>query len=104
MKRRKGLEAISSKGYHRSQRVINALILLSGDAGEHQMKYSKYEDIARVLNISTKKIERVKKRFVEEGFDVAVDGHKSKHIYEKKADGSFEAHLIAMSCGKRKAG
>jgi hypothetical protein len=39
------------------------------------------------LNISAKKIERVKKRFVEEGFDVAVDGHKSKRIYEKKADG-----------------
>ena len=62
---RKGLEAISSKGYHRLQRVINALILLSGDAGEHQIKYSKCEDIARVLNISTKKIERVKKLFVE---------------------------------------
>ena len=97
---RKELEAICTKGYHRSQRVINSLILLSCDAGEHQIKYSKCEDIARVLNISTKKIERVKKRFVEEGFDVAVDGHKSKRIYEKKADGVFEAHLIAMSCGK----
>ena len=100
MKIRKGLEAISNKGYHRLQRVNNTLILLSGDAEEHQIKYSKCEDIARVLNISTKKIERVKKQFVEEGFDVAVDGHKSKHIYEKKADGAFEAHLIAMSCGK----
>ena len=45
---RKELEAISTKGYHRSQRVINALILLSCDAGEHQIKYSKCEDIASV--------------------------------------------------------
>ncbi len=97
---RRELEVISTKGVHRSQKVINALILLSCDFGEHQSQYSKYEDIATVLNISTKKIERVKKRFVEEGFEVALNGHKSERIYKKKVDGDFEAHLIAISCGK----
>jgi len=97
---RKALEAKSSKGVHRSQKVINALILLSCDVGVHQEKHSKYEEIAAVLNISTKKIERVKKRFVEEGFEIALDGHESERVYKKKADGDFEAHLIAMSCGK----
>ena len=53
---RKALEAKSSKGVHRSQKVINALILLSCDVGVHQEKHSKYEEIAAVLNISTKKI------------------------------------------------
>ena len=94
------LEVISTKGVHRSQKVINALILLSCDVGVHQENHSKYEEIATVLNISTKKIERVKKRFVEEGFEIALYGHKSERVYKKKADGDFEAHLIAMSCGK----
>ena len=45
-----------------------------------------------------KKIDRVKKRFVEEGFDVALNGRKGSRIYAKKADGDFEAHLVALSC------
>ena len=45
-----------------------------------------------------KKIDRVKKCFVEEGLDVALNGTKGSRIYKKKADGDFEAHLIALSC------
>ena len=56
--------------------------------------------MARVLNISMKKIDRVKKRFVEEGLEVALSGRKGDRIYAKKADGDFEAHLVALSCGE----
>jgi hypothetical protein len=97
---RSELESISSKGSHRSQKVLNALILLNCDEGSFQKKRSKNEDISRILNISMKKIDRVKKRFVEDGFEFAVNGGESKRVYEKKADGDFEAHLIALSCGK----
>jgi hypothetical protein len=45
-----------------------------------------------------RKIDRVKKRFITQGLDVALDGKKSDRVYEKKADGDFEAHLIALSC------
>ena len=47
-----------------------------------------------------RKIDRVKKRFVEEGLDVALNRRKGGRIYVKKADGDFEAHLIALSCGE----
>ena len=46
-----------------------------------------------------KKIDRVKKRFVEDGLDIALNGRKGRRIYVKKADGDFEAHLVALSCG-----
>ena len=94
------LKSISAKGKHRSQKVLNALILLACDEGDFQNNRSKNEEISRVLNISMKKIDRVKKRFVEDGFEIALDGSKSKRVYEKKADGDFEAHLVALSCGK----
>ena len=94
------LESISSKGNHRSQKVLNALILLGCDEGDYQSNRSQNEEISRVLNISMKKIDRVKRRFVEDGFEIAVNGSKSKRVYAKKADGDFEAHLVALSCGK----
>lgn len=97
---RKSLTSITSKGKHRSQKVINSLILLGCDEGEFQKKRSPNKKIARVLNISMKRIDRVKKRFVEEGFDVALEGRKSSRIYKKITDGDFEAHLVALSCSE----
>jgi flagellar biosynthesis component FlhA len=97
---RKSLTELISKGKHRSQKVLNALTLLACDEGEHQRSRSKNEEIARVLNTSMRKIDRVKKRFVLDGLDVALHGKKGSRIYAKKADGDFEAHLVALSCSK----
>ena len=92
------LGSLVSKGKHQSQKILNALILLDCDTGHYQTNRSKNEEIARVLNVSMRKIDRVKKRFVEDGFDAALDKKKTERVYEKKADGEFEAHLIALSC------
>lgn len=97
-KEREILSGLTSKGKHKSQKIINSLILLGSDEGEFQTKRSPNKEIARVLNISMKKIDRVKKRFVEEGLDIALNGKKGSRIYAKKADGDFEAHLVALSC------
>jgi len=94
------LGVLASKGKNKSQKILNALILLGCDEGRHQVKRSTNEEMARVLNISMKKIDRVKRRFVEEGFEVALNGKKGSRVYTKKADGDFEAHLVALSCSK----
>jgi len=94
------LGVLASKGKHKSQKILNALILLGCDESKHQVRRSTNEEIARVLNISMKKIDRVKRRFVEEGFDVALNGKKGSRVYTKKADGDFEAHLVALSCSE----
>ena len=92
------LICLVTKGKHQSQKILNALILLDCDRGDCQGNRSTNEEIARVLNISMRKIDRVKKRFVEEGFDAALNKRKADRVYEKKVDGDFEAHLIALSC------
>ena len=94
------LTALSAKGSHKSQKIINSLILLGCDKGPFQKKRSTNEEMSRVLNISMKKIDRVKKRFVEEGLDIALHGRKGSRIYTKKTDGDFEAHLVALSCSE----
>ncbi len=94
------LKNITAKGNHKSQKVLNCLILLNCDRGEYQDKHSCNEDIANILGISQRKINRVKKRFVEEGIEVAINGHKSSRVYKKMVDGDLEARLIAMSCSE----
>jgi transposase len=64
------------------------------------VNHSTNEEISRILNISMRKIDRVKRRFVEEGLEVALHGEKSDRIYAKKVDGDVEAHLVALSCSE----
>lgn len=97
---RQTLQELSSKGTHRSQQVLNALILLACDEGDFQPRRSVNETIASVLPVSMKKIDRLKKRFVEDGLEVALNGTRGQRAYEKKADGAFEAHLVALSCSE----
>ena len=94
------LTDLTSKGRHRSQKVLNALILIACDEGEHQQIRSTNAEIAKVLNTSMRKIDRVKKRFVLDDLDVALDGKKTSRVYDRKVDGDFEAHLVALSCSK----
>lgn len=97
---REDLEAISSKGKHAAQTVLNALILLACDEGAYQKERSINQTISQVLNVSMKTIDRVKKRFVEEGLDAVLTRKPANRSMPKKADGDFEAHLIALSCSE----
>ena len=95
---RQELTSIIQKGKHRSQKVLNSLILVNCDEGKHQQNRSKNKEVSSVLQISMRKIDRVKKCFVEQGLEIALNGTKGQRVYEKKADGDFEAHLVALSC------
>ena len=97
---RRELIELISKGKHRSQKILNALILLACDEGEFQKGRSTNKVIAKVLNVSMKKIDRVKKRFVEDGLYITLNGRKGSRIYKKKTDGDFEAYLVALSCSE----
>lgn len=101
---RESLELIVSKGSHKSQKVLNALILLGTDENQGKENRSTNEVLSKVLHISMKKIDRVKKRFVEDGFEIALTGHPKEIEYEKKVDGDLEAKLIALSCSQAPEG
>jgi len=66
------------------------------DVGEYHENKLINEEIWKVLNISTKKIDSVKKMFVEEGLEIALNGHKGTRVYEKKVDGEVVARLTAL--------
>jgi len=97
------LKTVLGKGKHSSQKYRNACILINSDEGTFGRKLSN-EQIAQVLQINTKTVERVKQRLVEEGFDVCMDRKPYPKKGPIKTDGDFEAHLIALSCSEAPEG
>jgi len=97
------LIAIISKGVHSSQLYRSAYILLNCDEGDYGEKITGQE-ISKVLKISMRMIDRVKQRFVEEGFESCLDRKPVGQPKERKVDGDLEAHLIALSCSKAPKG
>lgn len=43
-------------------------------------------------------IDRIKKKFIEEGFEACLERRPTTRQCDKIADGETEAHLIALSC------
>lgn len=101
---RESLEAITRKGKHKSQRVLNALILLNCDEGAPGAPRTRGEDVANVLRVSMRKLDRVKRRFVEDGLEAALGERQGQRAHQRKADGDFEARLVATSCTKAPEG
>ena len=97
---REALAATTRKGSHRSQKVINALVLLNCDEGGFNERHTTGREIAGVLRISARRVDRVKKRFVEDGLEAALGARQGRRAkYLRKVDGEFEARLVALSCG-----
>jgi hypothetical protein len=96
---REQLNDIISKGTHSAQLYHGAYILLNCDEGKWGDKLTN-EQIRKVLQISMRMIDRVKQKFVEEGFEACLERKTLSKTKEKKVDGDMEAHLIALSCSK----
>jgi hypothetical protein len=97
---RQMLEGIAAGGTLKKQKVLNALILLGCDEGPFQKKKQTGQQLADVLPVSLRKIDRLKRRFVEDGLEAALGKRKPNREYVRKVDGDFEAHLVALSCSK----
>ena len=62
------LYSIINKGSHSSQTFRTAYILLNCDEGEYAEQINN-EQISKVLKVGMRTIDRVKKKFIEEGFE-----------------------------------
>lgn len=93
------LHNIINKGSHTSQTFRTAYILLNCDEGEFSEKVTN-EQISKVLKIGMRTIDRVKKRFIEEGFEGSLERQPTTRIYEKKIDGDLEAKIVTLCCSE----
>lgn len=91
------LMAIVNKGSHTSQTFRTAYILLNCDQGKYSHKVTN-EQISKVLKVGMRTIDRVKKKFIEEGFEASLERRPTTREYEKKTDGDVEAKLVTLCC------
>ena len=94
------LTEITRTGTHAARKFIHALILLNVDRGTYNAEQQINEEVCKVLKIGMRTIDRVKKRFVEEGLEAALKMAPTSREYEKLVDGDMEAHLITLACGE----
>ena len=95
----KELMAIINKGSHTSHTFRTAYILLNCDEGEYSEKFTN-EQISKILKVGMRTIDRVKKRFIEEGFEAVLERRASSRVYDVKLDGDVEAKLVKLCCSE----
>ena len=78
-------------------------ILLKADQGPAGPAWTD-RAIATALDASVPTVERVRKRFAEDGLGAALARRAPRREYRRKLDGEAEAHLIALSCSPPPAG
>ena len=94
---REQLRTVVKKLTGSSQKVRRAQILLKADATGSNWTD---ERIAEAFNCRTKTVENIRKRLVEQGFEVALNGtERQSSPTPKKLDGEQEAQVIAMRLG-----
>jgi predicted hydrolase (HD superfamily) len=85
---RAALREIISKNKAKRSTIVHAYILL------------KAYRTCGWTNADTKKVEQLKKRFVEEGFEAALYRKPVTNAHRRKITGDEEAHLIALYCSQ----
>ena len=93
---RNELQELIEKNKATRNTIVNAFILLKADKA---CGWSN-KDIAQAYHVSTKKVEQVKKRCVEEGSEAVLHRKPVTNIHRRKITGDEEAHLIALCCSE----
>jgi hypothetical protein len=98
------LEAISTKGKRAARTVLYSRALLLLDAGEFGPKW-RVEKVAEALGITSRSLEHLKKRFVEQGLSAAIERkERATPPREIQFGGEFEAQLLALACSEAPEG
>lgn len=100
---RQTLRVMLSRGRGAARKLMHARVLLKADVGRDGCDWSD-DAIAEGLEIGRATVERVRKQFVEEGLEAALERRKPRRHYARKLDGDGEAHLIALACSEAPEG
>jgi hypothetical protein len=91
---RQYLEKITSSGTVSARQMKRAQILLKSDV---QTNWS-YEQIQEAFDVTGNTVAAIRRAFVEQGLEAALQRKKPEREYEHVLDGDGEAHLVALAC------
>ncbi len=96
---RTALRELIAAGEAPARKLTHARILLKADESSGGPGWSDGA-ITEALEVSEPTVGRVRKRYVTEGLDAALNHRPPKAQRPPKLDGRQEAHLIALACSE----
>ena len=94
---REHLKDLIAAGRAPARKLTHARILLKADQGLGGPAWVD-ERIAEAVEVSQPTVSRVRKQYVEEGLEAALNRRAPTRVYERKLDGAQEARVIALAC------
>ena len=94
---REQLKDLISKGKSAARKLAHARILLACDETDACRGASDTE-VAQAVHVSRPTVERVRKAFVEQGLERALNAKRARQTRPPVFDGESEAKLIALAC------
>jgi len=91
------LRTLIGRGEAPARLLTRARILLKTNQGEGGPCWSD-DAIAGALEVHPTTVARVRRQFVEQGLDAALDRKRPDRVYARVLDGAAEAHLVALAC------
>jgi len=101
---RAALGQLVSKGKAAARKCTHAQVLLKADAGEHGPAWTD-EQIVEAFEVGARTVQSIRKQFVEEGLDAAIERKKQCRLSRQRVlDGEKEAKLVAVCCSEAPPG
>ena len=98
-RQRDDLQQLIAAGTAPARKLTHARILLKADSGPGAPKWTD-DAIADAVEVSQPTVARVRRQFVEQGLEAALNRRAPRREYVRKLDGKQEARLVALACGE----
>jgi len=91
------LDHLIAAGTAPARKLMHARILLKADQGPGGPGWGD-RAIAEAVEVSQPTVARVRRQYVEQGLEAALNRRPPQREYRRKLDGAQEAHLVALAC------
>jgi transposase len=96
---REQLKNLIAAGTAPARKLTHARILLKADQSPEGPGWVD-EQVADAVEVSQPTVSRVRKQYVQEGLQAAINRRPPNREYHRKLDGEQEARLVALACSK----
>ena len=100
---RSALKELIRSGKYKNTKLKRAQLLLGADESPGG-KAMKDEELSKAYDAGRRTVERLRQRFIEDGFDLALNGKPRPVNARIKIDGDAESFLVATACSEAPAG
>lgn len=95
---REDLKGLIARGTAPARKLLHARVLLKADERPEGPGLVD-EAIAEAVEVSQPTVFRIRRQYVEQGVDAALNRRPPTREYQRTLDGAQEAHLVALACG-----